>query len=1327
MHTVATVISTNSSSPGRSAQSASVKSAKTSLTVDKSNFDRFFLRSFVVLFVLALLMILIAVLLEPWSEAKEVRITNITDRSATISWVTEEQTKGIVIYNNDDSFLPGIFSSVGQGVASDDRDTVRATKKRAESLEEEVIEEESGAYYRGYEVEELDIKNQKYNVHHVTITNLEPETAYYLRVGNGYRYEEVQLETNDNQGGNMSSEADFTTFAELDALGVPDPAYGLVSYWGDEARPVTDAVVYMSLALGNQRSLEVSSVLAPNGSWYLDLAGVRNASGEIFTASITGEEYVEISEYIRIQTGLYGEYEKTIYTWEDAPAETIEVAGPEEELLRSGVRRIDDQLVDDEGGTSIVSYVRAFDCGSGERVSCSVCVGGSSLPDCEKGCTYDANGEIVGCGFVQYCQERYCTQDLPGCECGCVEPGAPWSCSAGYECVDHKCKLPEEQEQSPTSGTTRDYVGCYSDGWGPSCCGLSTDVSAGGACIDLNNYECEGTIFHNKCPGGQNIKCCSGGFTAKSGSEELTCEGLTDGEYSVSVGSTELLTYWCCDGELLEGVETCPEGDEAEWCPDPGYFVSESICNDGSCGDVDGICVPSDQEIFEGCWWCDEGEEEEPIDGDDIVEEYTCEELEEGGPYWYIGSTGLASFFYCCPSIVLGGELEPIKYPCDDELDLTLGCVGSWYSTELGICTATGETSNFGLCHPSQPYRCEMNTWSGNCYWKSDDTCEQTVACYCNASTTEQATYCDWISTSVGSTWVGMIRTAELNEGDCKPGQMDNTNVTKESVEAYYGVDLNEAEGTAWTQTGVEILNNTYQVLIAAGGNKDLFDQQPVTVLLTPGTAGGLGGSNSITLHQGDVQTYDSGNMEGAIIHETTHLLDFREGENGVAKSYSDDEWLGLTGWTCENTYECTHPCIQIPANAQTGTPAQEFYCPYDWGDSGTLPAPYGDEMGDVSTNPQEDYAETTRHYLQNNDELSKSSLSRCQYMMGEFSEFSDHPCFDCDPSTTSPDCNLENILDELGSRHLGGREESLVSSLSETFHLRATDSQKIGVTQSQSGIGISSVFALEGEEGKQILLFPEEGLYAVEEGGVYSVELDKEVYGYVFIPSPGEYTIYIDMDVDDKYTEGVDLVVTDAIGVYNIGLSQRTVSNSYSLSRGFNMISFDLVNPDIGTMASDLMSYLNTNYGDKFYSIASYESGKWQVIENRNGVTYGADDFQIIPGRGYVVRAKDDLEVVLTGARVVDPVPVRLDEGWNLIAVHGVDSSYTAVSALEHINKVGSMTVDTMTEWSSARSRYVGVSIERDTTVYGFDYPIQSLGGYFVRVTEGEGTWIPD
>ena len=156
----------------------------------------------------------------------------------------------------------------------------------------------------------------------------------------------------------------------------------------------------------------------------------------------------------------------------------------------------------------------------------------------------------------------------------------------------------------------------------------------------------------------------------------------------------------------------------------------------------------------------------------------------------------------------------------------------------------------------------------------------------------------------------------------------------------------------------------------------------------------------------------------------------------------------------------------------------------------------------------------------------------------------------------------------------------------------------------------------------------------------------------------------------------------------------------------------------------------LNGRYDDSIYSIAKYDSG-WVVVGNREGNTYVSADFQIVPGKGYLIRAKRDVEISITGKEVIDPVGSYVQEGWNLIGVHGSTQAYTASSLIDGISSTPSITADNVTQWDVTRSRYDGLQKEEDDAgemnEYGFDFPIEDKISYFVRVTKGRGTWTPE
>ena len=47
------------------------------------------------------------------------------------------------------------------------------------------------------------------------------------------------------------------------------------------------------------------------------------------------------------------------------------------------------------------------------------------------------------------------------------------------------------------------------------------------------------------------------------------------------------------------------------------------------------------------------------------------------------------------------------------------------------------------------------------------------------------------------------------------------------------------------------------------------------------------------------------------------------------------------------------------------------------------------------------------------------------------------------------------------------------------------------------------------------------------------------------------------------------------------------------------------------------------------------------------------------------------------------------------------------------------------VSRWDSEVQGYDGFQLDT-TTEYGFDYPINQLGSYFVRVQDGTGNWQP-
>lgn len=118
--------------------------------------------------------------------AERVRVTNLTDRSFTVSWVTESPESGAVIYNTTGSFKPSVLARFGETIAYDDRDVAQAQLDEAQKLKDDIADDASTDVVITDDVEVAALG--EYYVHHVTVGNLEPETTYYFMVGSGLSF-----------------------------------------------------------------------------------------------------------------------------------------------------------------------------------------------------------------------------------------------------------------------------------------------------------------------------------------------------------------------------------------------------------------------------------------------------------------------------------------------------------------------------------------------------------------------------------------------------------------------------------------------------------------------------------------------------------------------------------------------------------------------------------------------------------------------------------------------------------------------------------------------------------------------------------------------------------------------------------------------------------------------------------------------------------------------------------------------------------------------------------------------------------------------------------
>ena len=159
---------------------------------------------------------------KPTEEPQQVFFTNLTDSSATISWITPgAETEGFVEYGTSaDSLTASAF---------DERDTVS----------------QAGSY----------------KTHSILIRNLNPETDYFY-----------QIVVGDDTYTNAGTPYSFTTLPSSEGPSTPDPVSGTIT------PAMLDALIYFYASDGNTRSNIGSTLTNSSGNYTLERTTLTNVT-----------------------------------------------------------------------------------------------------------------------------------------------------------------------------------------------------------------------------------------------------------------------------------------------------------------------------------------------------------------------------------------------------------------------------------------------------------------------------------------------------------------------------------------------------------------------------------------------------------------------------------------------------------------------------------------------------------------------------------------------------------------------------------------------------------------------------------------------------------------------------------------------------------------------------------------------------------------------------------------------------------------------------------------------------------------------------------------
>jgi hypothetical protein len=1196
---------------------------------------------------------------------RDVRFTNVTSSSVTVSWNTKSPTSATALVFEGDTFLPLTILGLGGERFYDTRD-VRVAELNSAA--------EVGINKDGFSLTMNDFQTQivvedmgEYYTHHVTFTGLDSEKAYSFMVGDWLLFRKVRA---------LDGEQVVQTLVLPTSVETPSPAYGSIkdANWMDEdinvLRPVTDGVIYFTYLDDStgRRSNTMSSVLNNEGNWYLDTSLARDDEGNPFMRTydtIAGNISVELL----IDTGPLGQWKKKENAYVLSPASTTVV-----------------NMADSVGGYGLEGSVIPLDSSRFEEEVKGVLVAQSSVGQeicemnglgtwsggscrCVPGASFNSSRGLCSCNTGFFQSGDSCVQstakegELPNCSCGCPPGFSLTKPSGEYTQTTATCSTVNCNAVTPPACYGPKTVEkCVFKEYCPadvnSCVQVYTDGTHGGLCrCPQSVLEKRNCIASGKVP--ETLPCAGGllqGDAAYDGTKCMKCHYRTTstGSYiGVFVDGSKEFEYK--DGNCVPIVAP-PECGLAQgkvyesW---QATIVTKDLCGNGSTASPS--TVTFDQNSNNITWICENSAGERVCNASRKVDN------DERGCV-LSGGTWLSLSQVCfCESINNLVRHESGKICSCKEGDYT-------YNQNLGACVLTNNNCNAG----------DQKSENGETLVCSIEGRYEVLAKECKRE--EKRIY----------KWDG--------SGKCSPSyeceSADNCPAPRIDCENYVYDPVRD-----------KCVKPELIVPVNPWVDSVTIEEQPCWE---------SGGSTSLFQYvNGKVYKCQGGEWK-AVSNPTSNAkqcLEFLIGMGnscyeGGGNKYCHDGRFG-------NTYYCHYGSWKL----------LEFYPIDDVIATKVYPTGSGSQCrrpeGEVSQFHIKCYCEDGPDKGKTIDEgdwcRETSLLALCSL------DAHNRVCKDKEAglvcSTDGITCVYRDgpcVLEK--DYHCSGQPKSanLIGDQPWEFAFNDIVGEVLGQENTSS-------YVFDKETGMFTVI--DVGTYMFEYEGVYysfSVEpgiVEEEGDGIL---------IYIDRNNNGKYDSG-EVKVSDLAGQVEIIQTERNYE--YSLKKGFNLVSTPYLPAyDEIKTAAGLLSKLNEVYGDVLYSISQFD-GQWKIVGQNVKVYDNNDFQLLPGEGYLIKSKEDiDIVIKGQPVKYETPedtAPITLFEGWNLIGLYGTGvKTYTAKTMIADIN-ASNFTADNVSKWEKEKQSYEGFQFSEGQE-YGFDFPINSLESVFVRVLEGRGNWQP-
>lgn len=1138
----------------------------------------------------------------------DVRLTNVTDTSFTVSWMTNYPMRGVVYYKEKDSVLPGPFSWMGADVAYDDRDVVDAEKRCVDDFNKKAkVSEDFVVDTSNYNCDSVKVRKLgNYFTHHVTLKNLDANKEYYFRVGDGL----ISWKKEMNKSATF-----YTLNREVKA---PAPIFGKVV--NDKGNYVNDSIVYIKFVNGylDKESIYYSSVTADNGSWYLDGNNIRTIEGEPIIVE-EGQDMIKA----------YAQYEN--YTLSDAydwVYGNSSIAYPD--LVVSDEWEKDLSMNED----NFIKSVRANEEGD---------VNNETPTPTNMIITNTILGGLTS-GLLTAIYNKV-TESTNKEAVVSLESGGPGTDTVDTGTVNNSEEGEQRDEGSSgqTSSSQTQPANKFNIPSWITPAHTTPLFEALEKANDENLSEEEAAEYRKKAD--EKMKEIGYGNVARLLANEkggvidnavLDYMGLAGNnnmdpamKQTVLVGNANAIAGYNTQSDnvtVSETIEKCDKNNVCTYKPiyiTPGKpiqigqtnteqpYFKMNIVKDGIGGgltiqgmSLDKIFDKDTQEHIEnkcanGCNVCIGGivSEECPIvvDAKNIVDriEFASKLLtsnqyseEAVDSFFKLQKENIETVMNTKEPMIIRTEKQIIGLEYRD--DGTFSLTGMKYKKD-------GEFESVNIQSNSIKEKIQLSAYP-NLRVAFSELLEK-----------DELTIAD-LSTLVGNHNANVVKYNVCKAGNSQDcgfiNQEESTRSDGEEIVQDKGKETDKIVQTL-TDKEIQVINENKDTICANYDCSKIFIECQ----------------------------YDK--------NRKIVMVDLKED-----KSLKKDSYLNIS----EN--------YEVLATYLSNTVGKELLQLY-----------------------------------QKKEEATKvEDVNLVNFQIGDANE---------ELKKRFNDCN-------------GMKSDAFIECLAQPLiKIQGVSDSVLGVNDQSSEINVAG--------SGYITYLPEYGFYDMEVNGLIEnekVEGGENNLRIFYIEMNGVAGLQFPADPDNPKV-GEDYVLkSDALDIkYKKSADVMTLN----LKQGVNLISFDYIpklENDEYTKASTLLKWLISR-GVQAEHFSYFSDGRWKGLGYINGEVTG-EDFSVTPGRGYLIYTTSTTEVSIPGHKITSSVPINLSVGWNLVGVHGYSKIYTARSLLDSINKVEGLTANNISWWPTSKGKYEGLQLT-DGQEYGFDYPISSSNGYFIRINKFE------